>query len=158
MEARELSMSFPDSRPVRWRARAGLALVLVLGLGGCNGPYTGEVSGTVKYKDKPLPGGEVFVYHPDGRTAFARIQEDGTYLIPAAPGGDVKVTVTTKKPIPAVPDFLNPGARNSTRKSETVYPTGPYVPIPPKYGVLDTTPLKTTVNRGSQTYDIELVD
>jgi hypothetical protein len=138
-----------------FRGLTGLLVVLALGPVGCGGPFTGEVSGTVKYKEKPLPGGIVTVLHPDGRTGQAQVQEDGTYSIPNAPGGSVKVTVNTMKPIPSLPGFVHlPGAG----KGEPIYPAGKYVPIPGKYATRDSTPLSLEVKRGSQTFDIELTD
>jgi hypothetical protein len=120
---------------------------------GCGGPFSGSVSGKVTYNGKPLPGGYVTFVHADGRTKQVQIQTDGSYSIPDAPGGDVKVAVKTVPPIPAMPrnPFSQPG-----EKSEPIYPAGPYVPIPVKYADEKNSGLSTKINRGGNTYDIDL--
>jgi hypothetical protein len=135
----------------RWKAARwgllGVGLMLTLAALGCGGPFTGEVTGTVQYNGQPLPGGKVTIIHPDGRIGEGDIKEDGTYSIPKAPGGDVKVTVQTIPPIAGIPGISKP-----------LYPAGKYVPIPLKYRKTETSELKLEVKRGSQKFDIELTD
>lgn len=142
----------------RWSVCRLLAITTALiWVAGCGGPFTAAVSGRVTYKGNPLPGGTVTFIHPDGRTGYATIQEDGSYNIPAAPGGDVKCIVTTQKPIPALPKGVAaklPGG--GSKGSDPVYPTGKYVPIPAKYGDPQTSGLAYTIHRGSNTIDITL--
>jgi hypothetical protein len=138
-----------------WRV-TGLWATLALSLAGCGGPYTGAVSGKVTYQGKPLPGGLVTFVHPDGRIGQGQIQEDGTYSVPKAPGGDVKVTVRTVPPIPAMPAAIRLPGGVGGGKSETVYPAGKYTPIPKKYADVSTSGLSLTVRRGSQEFDINL--
>jgi hypothetical protein len=133
----------------------GLVAVLAFAVTGCGGPYTGEVSGTVIFNGVPLPGGIVTVVHPDGRIGQAQIRDDGTYSIPQAPGGDVRVTVKTVRPIPGMPASILPRGFGGG-KSETVYPAGKYVPIPVRYGEPDKSGLDLKVKRGSQSFDINL--
>jgi hypothetical protein len=121
---------------------------------GCGGPFTGEVSGTVKYNGNPLPGGIVTISHPDGRVAKCTIQENGSYTIPDAPGGEVTLTVKTVPPIPKMPSFMVRGAI----ESEPVYPAGKYVKIPGKYANPSQSGLHLQVRRGSQEFPIELTD
>ena len=80
------------------------------------------------------------------------IQEDGSYSIEHAPGGEVKVTVTTVPPIPGMPAI----PRFNPVKSEPKYPAGKYVKIPQKYSDADQSGLKLTVKRGSQEFLIDL--
>jgi|SRR5579883_2427189 len=137
-----------------WKARAiGVVFALLLG---CGGPYTGSVTGKVLYKGKPLPGGIVTFIHPDGRSAHAQIQEDGSYKVANAPGGEVKCLVVTMKPLPGLPAKI--ASRMPAKPTDAVYPAGPYVPIPLKYSKPETTDLTYTINRGSQEIIIELKD
>ena len=134
----------------------GIGLVLVLAAG-CGGPFTAPVSGTVTYKGNPLPGGTVTFIHPDGRVGYGTIHEDGTYSISAAPGGDVKCIVQTTKPIVPPPQTVAARLSGGAAKAgATVYPAGPYVPIPEKYGDPQTSGLSHTIDRGSNTIDIPL--
>jgi hypothetical protein len=148
-------MSFWNSRTTYHLAVLVVGTILALGSVGCGSRFTGEVNGIVKYKGKPLPGGMVTVLHPDGRIGEGRIQEDGTYSIPNAPGGDVKVKVHTQRPIPANPMF---DRLAGTKKGETIYPMGKYVAIPQKYSDPSTSGLSLTVKRGSQEFNIDLTD
>jgi hypothetical protein len=124
---------------------------------GCGGPFTGEVKGRVNFKGKPLPGGIVTFAHPDGRIGQGRIQEDGTYVVEHAPGGEVKVLVATVPPIPAVPSFMLPKEVRTTAKAETIYPAGKYVKIPARYGSQETA-FDFTVKRGSQEFNLDLTE
>jgi hypothetical protein len=153
-------MNLHYSRKAGFLGLIGLGMVLALGPVGCGGPFTGEVSGTVKYKGEPLPGGIVTISHPDGRNAKGQIREDGTYSIKNAPGGEVKVTVHMEKPIQPLPSFipLSKAGGKDAAKAEAVYPSGKYVKIPEKYANPDASGLKLEVKRGSQEFPIELKD
>src|SRR5579883_847848 len=120
----------------------GIGMVLAL-MAGC-GPYTGTVTGKVMYKGNPLPGGIVTFIHPDGRIGQGQIQEDGSYTVAQAPGGEVKCTVATVKPIPGVPKSLASRLPGGGKPSEPIYPAGKYVPIPQKYGSAATSGLSLT--------------
>jgi hypothetical protein len=134
----------------------GLGLALVLAAG-CGGSFTAPVSGKVTYKGKALPGGTVTFIHPDGRVGYGTIHEDGTYSISAAPGGNVKCIVQTTKPIVPPPQKLAARLSGGAAKpGATVYPAGPYVPIPEKYGDPQTSGLSYTIDRASNTIDIPL--
>lgn len=129
--------------PLRSATFAVLALMLA-GCGSGEAP-TFTVRGKVTLDGEPVGGGSV-AYLPDAAdakyTPTAAIQPDGSYTLTTngksgAPAGDYKVTVTTNVP------------------TATPY-TGK--PVPPKYGVAASTPLKKTVTSGSaeNTYDLEL--
>jgi hypothetical protein len=105
-----------------------------------NKAATGSVEGKVRFRGKPLSGG-VVGFHPEkGKPVLAKIDTDGNYLAPAVPVGAVKVTVDTK---PAKP---RPGGGRPA----------PFIPIPAKYATPETSGLTLTVQKGKQTFDIEL--
>lgn len=66
-----------------------LAVVAIVGCAPA-GPEMGDVTGTVTFKGKPLPTGTItFVPETDGQpSAFAEIQEDGTYVAKTRDFGD----------------------------------------------------------------------
>jgi hypothetical protein len=76
----------------------GSAVALAWFLAGCSGSTTAHVSGKVFLADgKPLPGGTVWFFPTDGSKslpASAQISEEGSYDMPKAPLGQVKITVT----------------------------------------------------------------
>lgn len=77
---------------------AGISLLLFscVGLVGCSGG-TGEISGTVKFKDAPLKGGTVtFVSAENGPSFTSLIKEDGTYTLPNVRAGNYKICVDTE--------------------------------------------------------------
>jgi hypothetical protein len=95
-------------------------------------------------------------------TGSGQIKPDGTYTVNDAPVGDVTITVGTPvasmgpmspvKPPPGMggmpADMRPPGDQSGTPVS--------IVPAPDKYKSAETSPLKFTVQRGSQAYDIDL--
>jgi len=74
----------------RYRSH-GLAFVVVLLAVGC-GSRTGDVSGKVLYKGKPLSGGSVTFFHSKGASS-SRIDNDGSYTVFKVPVGEAKITV-----------------------------------------------------------------
>jgi hypothetical protein len=105
-----------------------------------NKAATGSVEGKVVFRGQPLPGG-VVGFHPEkGKPVLAKIDADGNYLAPAVPVGAVKVTVDTKAAKP------KPGEGKPAK----------YIPIPAKYATPETSDLKLTVQKGKQTFNIEL--
>ncbi len=141
-------------------------LVLLFGLlavaVGCGTNYKarGTVKGKVTISGKNLTVGTVMFYGKDNLTGSAPIGSDGTYVINDAPLGDVKITVTVPtvppggfshlKGAPAGP--VMPGENNP---KPTTIPTT-VVPIPQKYGNVETSGLTFTVQRGEQTNDLNL--
>jgi hypothetical protein len=73
--------------------RVALLLTAFL-VAGCSS-RTAHVSGKVLLRGQPLPGGTVtfFPTNGQGTPASAQIEEDGTYDMPKAPVGPVKITV-----------------------------------------------------------------
>lgn len=87
-----------------------------------------------------LPGGAVtFVGQEGDKTPiYSIIQANGSYSIPRAPLGAVKIAV------------LGSGHPSGGEQA------APAVVIPPKYGNADSSGLTYTVTKGKQTHDIEL--
>ena len=152
--------------PRRYARLAG-GLCLLSGLflaAACNHPpretEMAEVSGTVNFKSKPLPGGRVsFVAVKGGFASSGDIDENGLYKIDA-PVGDVKISVDNREfekqkgPKPKKPQILKqPG-----QTGEPTVHKGKFVPIPKKYYEADTSGLTYTVQKGAQKYDINLAE
>jgi hypothetical protein len=72
--------------------QAALALLLGAALSGC-GAGQGEVSGTVRYRGKPLPFGTIQFLGQDGVPCAGRIGPDGTFSV-LVPAGEAKVIVS----------------------------------------------------------------
>jgi hypothetical protein len=73
----------------------GVLAILALMQTGCGS--RGAVSGTVRFKDKPLSGGRItFISQKTGgASVVAVIGDDGSYKITDCPAGPVKITVQT---------------------------------------------------------------
>jgi hypothetical protein len=72
-----------------------VCLTAFVATSGC-GRKTGEVSGTVTFKGKPLPAGKIVFSDGKGRTGTGNIV-DGQYTVAGAPVGDnIKVTIDTQ--------------------------------------------------------------
>jgi hypothetical protein len=75
------------------RLHGALSIFAVIVLAGCT-PAPVEVSGTIKVKGQPPNSNalEISFLAPDGRTASAAINPDGTYTVPEVPVGELKVS------------------------------------------------------------------
>jgi hypothetical protein len=130
------------------------APLLVLLAAGCGRDVPqAEVSGTVTYRGKPLPGGVVTFITDRGLSGTATIGADGGYRL-LAPVGDVKVSVDNRM----LRKVRSAGYRISNRpEGEGLQPlTGTYVPVPEKYASAETSGLTRHVDREAQTFDIRL--
>jgi hypothetical protein len=144
---------------------AALCLSLTA-LAGCGPPARAIVSGKVTFANQPLTVGTVTFYAADNIMGSGVIKPDGTYTVADAPVGDVTVLVVTPKNLgptmagrpdkpaaggPGMPaEFRPPGADQGTVAVKIV-------PIPEKYGSAESSPLKFSVQKGTQTYEIELM-
>lgn len=116
---------------------------------GCGGNGLATVSGEVTLDSKPLATGQV-VFNPLGKqpTAIGHIQSNGTYRLSTgretgvAPGEYI-VTVQAREPT------LEPTDNTSGPR------TGKLL-TPEEYGSAQTTPLRFTVEPGSNEFDIPL--
>jgi hypothetical protein len=129
---------------------AGLILLLALTLSGCGRSAT--VSGTVRYKDAPLPSGTVTFHGPNSQTAIALINSDGSYTATKVPLGPVKVAVTTPPPVSAAKVKL----AQQVKKGQLISPGAKPVSIPKQYGDPERSGLELTVTTGSQPFNIDL--
>ncbi len=153
-----------------WRTPGGLLLALcvcfALGCGNSN-KERAKVKGRVKFFDKYLTCGTVTFTAKDGRIGAATIDFDGNYEMGDAPIGDVTVTVKVPtpaagprmsgkpKPPPGVPAAQMPGSEDDKTSVPMIDPSK-IVAIPGKYGSVDSSPLKYTVEKGEQTHNITL--
>jgi hypothetical protein len=142
---------------------AGLCVALTA-LPGCKKPRA-TVHGTVSFGNQKLTGGTVSFFGGPSVVGTGTIKSDGTYTVLDAPVGETTVTVTTPKramgPMAgggkAPPgskgmpkEFIPPGA------SEGAGPVNTGPPAPEKYADPEKSPLKFTVQKGDNTYDITL--
>jgi hypothetical protein len=149
-----------------------LFALLLFGVGGC-GPGKAEVTGTVTFKNQPLPGGTVIFRVPGGDPKTApRYQgeinpADGTYRIMDVPAGvTYQVTVDNQglKFMPAPPTGPPGGGDPKFKGVPTKPPEGgtgmgtppKYVEIPAKYADPEKSGLTFTPKGGKQPYDIPL--
>ncbi len=168
------------------RVLASVILGIVLttlgfGCGGANPNAPASVSGSIKYKGKPVTGGTVQYVTKEGTAYSAPIDGDGTYSISDIPVGELVVTVETES---VNPDKKLAGGsgkdaakyKNMAAGQESQKPpsdrgggnAGPavegtasgdktkYVKIPESYSKAKTSPLTKTVKQGRQVIDVEL--
>jgi hypothetical protein len=127
-------------------------------------PDYADVSGTVYFKGKPLPGGQVTFVTEGGFTGSATIDENGKYKV-NAPMGDVKISVDNAMLQPAItggrrgpgPPAKMPGLKRPDSEAPHKMP-GHFVPIPQKYYNPQESGLTYKVVSGAQTFDIKLVE
>jgi hypothetical protein len=144
---------------------AGLGLALAVGLAGCGYgarekrlPETGAtLEGTIKYAGEPVYFAEVRVVTDTG-SAVGTVGEDGRYKVENCPIGTVTITVNTDA---AKGDYtsLTMSGRYKGPKGEGAAGGGrppKFVNVDPKYADPEKSGIKTTVNAGSNTYDINL--
>jgi hypothetical protein len=149
------------SRPFSARFVPCAGLIAVLVFAGCGGG-PGYVTGKVTFRGKPLNSGAVTFYGEDGRVDSGAIRSDGTYVIPSAPPGTVKVTVSVGKGAgkAVAGSKKGPGANTPTHPGkDSIPPPDPATPpvlIPPKYEKVENSGLTFTVTGGKQTIDIPL--
>jgi len=138
-------------------------VVLALGCGGGNPNAPSKVSGKVTYNSQPVTGGKIEFYPKAGGPSYpGGISPDGAYTVTDVPSGEVKVTVSTEELNPA----KKKGGALAAKMTKMMGPIpegaqvvkGAYVKIPDKYTKPDTTPLTTTLNKGSNTFDANLTD
>ena len=138
--------------PRRWAWY--LLFVVVSMAAGCGTPR-GEVSGVVKYKGKPLSAGTVAFFDKDNRPVTSQITAEGIYHMYKVPVGLARITVST----PAAVD----NSRSQMPKGMKVPEGMPGIPpqfqgvaIPDRYNDAEKSGLTLEVQKGGQTYDINL--
>jgi hypothetical protein len=146
-----------------------LLLLSTPGCGGCRG----ELTGTVSFQGEPIQSGSVLLVGSDSRPITTAIKEDGSYTFPNVPTGEAKLAVY-------VPN-LNQRLRAALRKAFAggveingengaqglqivISPNGgfkiggdePEVDLSDSYKDHERSGLRTTIERGFNSYDIEL--
>lgn len=117
---------------------------------GCGGVSTTEVTGTVKYRDKPLTTGSITLLASDNNLYIGSIEANGQFSIPKVPVGPVKIAVSSPNPN----DVETRGSGASATIGERIggsrakpVPAG-WVPIPEKYGDPQNSGLTGDAKRG----------
>ena len=141
---------------------AGFLVFWTLGAVGC-GEGKGDLSGKVSYQGSPLAIGSVLFIGADGKPRTTWIQKDGNYRFDDVPVGEAKLAVYS--PDPAKQDKL----RKKNAKLKKLFPQDkPILPelpavdptkwfaIPAKYGDVDHSGLRVTIQSGPNTYHIEM--
>jgi len=140
---------------------------------GTNTNTPASVSGKVTYKGQLVTAGMLTYHMKEGGTYTRGISADGTYKIPDLPAGEAVVVIETESANPAkkkdeykggsgkFKGAAPPGGKalQSSPPPEGVTGGGgggAYVEIPQKYGSAKTSPLRTTLQTGSQTRDFDL--
>jgi hypothetical protein len=132
---------------------ACFSLVVTTFLVGCGGGGTCEVSGKISSKGKMLVCGTINLVGPKGESAAGAIEADGTFFIPMAPTGVVKVGVISEKPV-VIKTVVKQGAPAPPPQP------GPdpnkWFPIDAKYADPATSGKEITLKSGSNTINIDL--
>jgi len=163
-----------------------LLLSLPILASGC-GDAVGTVTGTVTYKDKPLPGGSITFLPKEGVAVNGTIEKDGTYRVDKVPVGEVKISIDTfasrtgaSRPTTGGPPIAGgppggggpPKDRGGPPKDTLPKDVDPKnfdpaaiekerdknVKLPEKYLDPNKSGLTFTVQKGKQTHDIPLSD
>lgn len=130
-----------------------LASLFLLGCGQ-SGPPRATVTGQVKYKGEPLPMGSITFVGENNVVASAPIQ-NGSYTMPNAPVGKVKIAITTPTITPQDQKQFKQVIEGKTTGGAT--PPPKMVPVPEKYTNPETSTLTYTVTTDpKQSHDIEL--
>jgi hypothetical protein len=143
MAKRYISKGLPGFLTILW-------LFPALALLGCGRSVT-EVSGTVRFKNQTLSSGSVTFVGQDGESSSSAIAENGSYRIENAPIGPVRIAVASHPRVPP-PLGKSPGQAAALRED----PKDGTVKIPKKYENHETSGLDYTVERGSNTINIDL--
>jgi hypothetical protein len=114
-------------------------------------PETGAtLGGTVRFKNEPLRIGTVIVQGAH-EGAQGKIHEDGHFTVGNVPLGEVTIAVTMG---PAHGEVIGLAAAQKARGEHVSVPK--IVNIPAKYSDASSSPLKTTIQKGENNYDIIL--
>jgi hypothetical protein len=131
-----------------------IRLALVVGAAvlaaGC-GSARGRVTGTVSYQKKPVAAGTV-TFYVVGHAPVAATIADGKYEAGEVPAGEAAVSVSCPSPEPA---GQSPSKKPRPGQRLVIVSTPP-LGVPTRYADPDSSGLKTTVEKGQNTFPIEL--
>jgi hypothetical protein len=137
--------------------RIALMMAAFLWSVGCAPNSRGRVSGTVTYREKPVPTGTV-TFYVLGAPPYSAPILDGRYeVVDVLPG---EAIVTVFRPTANVP----PDASNAKKTDKNEWPPRRTAlaqnlsSVPIKYADADSTPLRFTVEKGDNTINIKLED
>ena len=142
------------------RATAGVTAVCVTLLASCSGkgerlPETGAtLEGTVTYRGQKLSFAAIFVKGPDAM-AQGKVGEDGRYKVENVPLGEVEIGVNTSASkgdymsLSMAQSYKGPEGKGKARAS-----LPRFIDVPERYADPETSGIKTTVQKGDNTYDI----
>jgi len=163
--ARRPAAPEPPSEPVPtaykvWGGVAGFGvLLIVVGLFFLSRP-TGNVTGKVTFRGKPVYTGSVIIVGKDGVAAAGPIETDGTYVVQKAPVGDVTIGVVSKDPVYLHRISQLRSSRTPIPASALTNPAGldrkKWFPIPKEYEEPVHSGLSLSIKKGDNQYDIEL--
>jgi hypothetical protein len=122
---------------------------VLLAVAGC-GDNLGTVTGTVTLDGELITFGNVVFHGANGKVAQANIQPEGTYTATKVPLGEVVVTVQTYPLPPQVRPPDAPPEKNPTPGKAR------FTPIHANYADTKLTPLRYTVQPGSQEHEVKL--
>ena len=128
-----------------------LCVCSLLVIAGC-GPRTGEVTGTVTYKGKPVRSGNVMLLIDGAAPVYAELKDDGGFALSKVAIGKYRVTVSS--PDPARPVLV---------KGESVAtPKGPPDPrwfaLPASASDPEKSGLQFEMVRGPNVWDVKVKD
>jgi len=141
-----------NSRLLSSLAFAGMTfLICSCGEKGASIAQTGaSLEGTVHYGDEPIHFALIIAQSPSG-SATSSVDEEGRYHMSNVPLGEVNIAVNTKA---GQGDFMTKTMNAGASKKGKV--NWKYLQVPDKFQDPNTTTLKTTINKGSNTYDIKV--
>jgi hypothetical protein len=146
------------SRRLLSTARWFIALIVLCALG-CGG--SGDVSGKITCKGKPVTYGSVTIFAADGIPRYGELGEGGSYKVENVPLGEVKVAVQSPNPFaPIAGEFdkfgKKPAVLQQTLPAKPRVAPGKWFPIPTRYENVQDSGLALTVQCGANSFDIDL--
>jgi len=145
--------------------RRGLALTLLAvlltivptacGPSGVTYPESGAtLEGKVTYGNEPVPFAMIIAVGQTSATTM--VQRDGSYTLTNCPLGEVKIAVNTEagrgEYMSAVMAVSQPGPDGKVVGQAKIK----FVEVPKKYHDPETSSLRTTVNKGKNSFDIKI--
>ena len=148
-----------NSRLLSGLAFVGMTfLICSCGEKGATVPQTGAtLEGTVKYGDEQVQFA-LIIATVQGSSATGKIDDEGRYHIDNVPLGEVSIAVNTDA---GRGEYMSKSMAAGAYKgpqggSKAAKVNVKFVEVPKKYHDPSTTTLKTTVNKGTNTYDIKI--